>query len=415
MTATESASSTLPATAEVVVIGGGVLGAAAAFHLAKLGARVTLLDRGAVGAETSSQGAGFLCAVRSTQATTVLAEYATSFYRRFAEETGAEAPLHFTGGLRLALSEAALGRLRVESELGARLGVNTRFMTAEEAAAHVPGLATAQAVGGMLVEDEGYVTSTREVALAFAHGARTHGSDIREHVEVTGITPGRDGTHSVVTDLGSIRTRSVVLAANAGIWLFARSLGIGIGAYPLVHQCAVYELASPPGIDMPTVRIPERDIYVRREGHGLLIGGVGRAPDGPPVGAAEDRFRLPAVRPDPDEFASAIERAVPFFPGLRERRLVRTQQGLAMVAPDLEPLAGEWLPGIHVMTADLRGIQLAPALGLLVAELIAGKASRFDAAPYRPDRLSGLVAQGPGATRAAARVGLQPGLAVAQS
>jgi glycine/D-amino acid oxidase-like deaminating enzyme len=100
-------------------------------------------------------------------------------------------------------------------------------------------------------------------------------------------------------------------------------------------------------------------------------------------------------------------RAAIFVPELAAASVIREQRGLAVVAPDLEPMLGEILPRLFVATADLRGIQSGPGLGLMLAQLIASGESEWDPRPYRPDRFGDLAAD-PERVREAATNGIRP-------
>src|SRR4051812_37690404 len=106
----------IPERSDIVVIGAGVLGASTAFHLARMGREVVLIDRGPLGAETSSQGAGFLCSVRPTVASARIVSGSTKFYERFEEETGYAIDLHMHGGVRVAFNETWHRSLVAEAE-----------------------------------------------------------------------------------------------------------------------------------------------------------------------------------------------------------------------------------------------------------------------------------------------------------
>ena len=349
--------------AEFLVIGAGALGAAAAFHLCRLKKDVVLLDRGPVGAQTTSQGAGFLCSMRPTPASTRIAHRSTRFYGRFREETGHRLDLKPTGGIRVALSRQGMEALHGEAATARRAGVEAHPLGVDDIARLLPTMNLAGVVGGVLVPDEGYVTATRDVAVGFARAAADLGARIHTHRRVEALRLRARGGPEAVTSRGGIRADKIVLAANAGMWPLCRRLGRLYPSYPLLHECAVYALPGLLPRDMPTVRIAERDLYLRREAGGLLVGGVGDDPPGPPPEADDASFLLEAGHALPSAIGGTRGRAERVFPALRRAFSIREQRGLAMVAPDLEPVAGEWMPNLFVMSADLRGIQSAPALG----------------------------------------------------
>jgi len=399
----------LPSYAEVVVVGAGVLGSATAFHLSVLGRNVLHLERGALASETSSQGAGFLCSVRPKASSTQIVRYSTDFYVRFTQETGFDIDLHLTGGVRVALGKDWLEMLRAESETARLLGGTSDLLSPAELRDRLPGFELGAALGGTFTPLEGYMTATREAAIGLARGAVRRGSILRTYEHVESVAPVAGGSYDVVSASGTVRAETVVLAANAFLWPMLRRLDIPFGAYPVHHQCAVYDTPAVVDPDLPTVRIGERDLYIRREVGGLMVGGVGAQPSSPSTGAADAAFELGAVQPDRPELEAMRARATAFVPALAGAPVIREQRGLAIVAPDLEPMPGEIAPRLFVATADLRGIQSGPGLGLMLAQLIATGQSEWDSRPYRPDRF-GDLARDPEAVRTAATDGIRPGL-----
>ena len=405
-------SAPLPSHAEVVVVGGGVLGSSTAFHLAGFGREVLQLERGPLASETSSQGAGFLCSIRPKRSSAQIVRYSTDFYTRFREETGFDVDIHLTGGIRVALTDAWLDELRIDAATGRSIGVETDELTGAEVRRRLPSFALAEAVGGLFTPLEGYVTATREAAIGLARGAERRGSTLRTYEEVLGVQPLASGGWAVEAASGVVRAESVVLATNAWLWPLLRRLDIPFAAYPLHHQLAVYDLPDVVDPSLPTVRITERDLYLRHEVGGLMVGGVGDDPPSPAPDAPDEAFDLTSVRPERGFLEAMRRRASPFVPGIADAPVIREQRGLCVTAPDLEPLLGPLAPGLFVMTADLRGIQSGPGLGLMLAQLIAHGESEWDPAPFRPDRF-GDLARDPARVREAATNGLRPRWVVA--
>lgn len=382
---------TFPSHAEVVVVGAGVLGSATAFHLASMGRDVLHLERGPLGSETSSQGAGFLCSIRPKLSSAQIVRYSTDFYHRFTDETGFDIDLHFTGGIRVALTHAWLDEIRIDAATGRAIGVETVELSPGELADRLPGFDVGSAVGGLWTPLEGYITATKEAAIGLARGAVRRGAMLRTYEEVETVRPRAGGGFDVVATSGTVHAEAVVLATNAALWPLLRRLEIPFGAYPIHHQLAVYDTPTTVPEDLPTVRIAEHDLYIRREVGGLMVGGVGADPSSPATGARDDAFQLSAVQSDRAALEAMLLRASPFVPELADAPVIREQRGLAVVAPDLEPMLGEILPRLYVATADLRGIQSGPGLGLMLAQLIATADSEWDATPYRPDRFANLA------------------------
>ena len=383
-----------------------MLGSATAFHLAGMGHTVVQLERGPLASEASSQGAGFLCSYRPRRSSAQILHYSTRFYHRFRDETGFDVDLHPTGAVRVALAETWLGELRVEAGMGRSIGVDTHELTPREVAALLPGIRIRDAIGGFFTPEEGYVTATRDAAIGLARAAARRGADLRTYEEVQSVVPLASGGFDVIATSGRIRAETVVLATNAALWPLLRRVGIPLAAWPIHHQLAVYDIAGGVEPSLPTIRIVERDLYVRHEIGGLLVGGVGADPQSPAPASPDDAFDLANVHTDRQRLQAARERAVPFVPELDSAACIREQRGLLMVAPDLEPMAGEILPRLFVATADLRGIQSGPGLGLLLAQLISTGESEWDARAYRPDRYRDLAGH-PERVREAAVNGLR--------
>jgi 4-methylaminobutanoate oxidase (formaldehyde-forming) len=400
-------SSALPSHAEVVIVGAGVLGSAAAFHLAGMGRDVLVLERGPLASETSSQGAGFLCSMRPRRSTAEYLHYSSLFYHRFAEETGYEVDLHQTGAVRVALTERWLNELRIEAATGREIGVETHELSPGELADRLPGIDVSRAIGGLFTPEEGYVTSTREAAIGLARAAARRGASVRTYEAVESVVSPAGGGFDVIAASGRVRAETVILAANAGLWPFLRRLGLSLAAWPVHHQLAVYDIAAGVVPTLPTVRITERDLYIRREVDGLLVGGVGSDPLSADPAAPDAAFDLASVAPDRSRLENARGRASAFIPELANAITIREQRGWTMVAPDLEPLLGEILPRLYVATADLRGIQSGPGMGLMLAQLITTGQSEWDPGPYRPDRF-GDLASDPERVRQAALDAIRP-------
>ena len=384
----KSNSADLPLQAEVVVIGTGVLGAATAFHLSELKKDVVLIDRGPLASETSSQGAGFLCSIRPTVSSTRLSYYSTLFYSRFEEETGYAIDLHMVGGLRVAMSNTRMDELLLEVEAANEANVDAYQLSKGGIADLIATMNTAGIIGGTFVPTEGYMTSTRDAAVGFARGAVRRGARVKTHLEVREVRVRASGEFDVVTQNGTIVAEKLVFAANAGMWALAQQLGVIYPSYPLLHECAVYGFPTSIPPSMPTVRIQEQDLYIRHEMGGLLIGSAGKNPIGPSPEDVGQVFALERTIVSPVEIEAARNRSTRFFNEINDGISCREQRGLALVAPDLEPVAGEWMPNLFVISADLRGIQLGPGLGLMIAQLISSNESEFDYRPYQPSRFS---------------------------
>ena len=310
---------------------------------------------------------------------------------RFEAETGYKVDFHMIGALRVALSSRALSSIRSDAAVAHDAGVVVEDVSRDDIARLAPPITFDEVVGGTFVLREGYITSTRDAAIGMARAAAKEGALVRTHVEVRRLRPRDDDGYDIETSQGIVHAKKVVLAANAGGWSLTQQMGLLYPSYPVLHECAVYSLSKDVMYGMPTVRLGERDLYIRYEAAGLMIGGVGRYADGLSPAASPGDFFLAKVMVDPVELKDARERARPFVPGVDGALCFRQQRGLAMVAPDLEPVACEFIPNLYVVSADLRGVQAGPALGRLAAELAALGKSELDHPMFDPKRFRDLT------------------------
>ena len=374
---------------DIAIVGGGIWGASIAFHLAKLGKQdIVLLDRGPLASETSSQGAGFLCSVRHTEALTRLCAESTRFYARFEEETGHPLDLHLVGGVRIALTARQYEKLRAEQAVARRLGVVVEELTHRELEHLLPSMAVDKVYGAHIVPLEGYVRFTRQAALGMAKGAQRAGVRVRSHTPIDALRRADDGGFLLELPDGPLHAETIVLAAGAGTGRLARSMEVTIPAYPIQHQCMVVAPRERVPDTMPTVRIPEHDLYIRHEDGGMLLGGVvksvGPAPDAP-----ASALRLAEVEPDREVLKLIQRRSQEFFPLVGDAFVMWEQRGLPMVSPDLDFVLGETpsVPRLFVASGcTLRGVQSAPGVGALLAQMIVYGETEIDASCWRLDR-----------------------------
>ena len=378
---------------ETVVVGGGVYGASIAFHLARLGKTdVILLDKGPIGGETSSQGAGFLASLRETEPLALLSLYSMRFYANFDQETGYPLRVRQVGSVKVASSDSTVELLQQEQAVARQVDIEVRPLTKKELGQLVPAIDPAYVREAHYIPFEGYVEATAPVAYGLAQGAHRRGVTVRSHTSVRQLTARRGGDYTLITDDGEIEAANLVIAAGAYSPALMAQLGVPIPVYPFLHQCSVVSTRATIPVDMPAIRVPDLHQYVRHADGGLLVGGTEPNLTSPEPAAPASELELKRVSPGRKELSGFIDHASDLFPALRDSFTIRDQRGLITVSPDLNFVVGQApaMPGLYVASGcNGRGVQSAPGVGRLVAELIVRGESWIDPAPLGIDRFGG--------------------------
>src|SRR5258706_7066634 len=258
--------------ADAVVVGSGAFGASAAYHLAKRGARVAVLERFALASQTSPRAAGLTSQVRATPALTRLAQRAVAKLATFTEETGE--PLRFTqsGALKIARTERDAAQLSREVTRGADVGVPIDFISVADARRRLPILGERGIVAVTCSPTDCNVEPS-ELPIGYCRAAEKMGAILLPNTPATGFEIGPRGVEGVRTPPGTIATRVVVDAAGAWSRLVAETLGAPLQVVPTRHQLFITEPI--PGVvpEFPIARVIDANVYVRHERGGLMLGG----------------------------------------------------------------------------------------------------------------------------------------------
>ena len=374
---------------DVVVVGGGIVGAACAYYAARAGLEVTVVDRGPVGAGTTSRGEGnILVSDKAPGPELALALWSRELWLEVGADLGDE-PLELErkGGLVVATSEPAMGPLAAFARDQRGAGVDAVPVPAEELHAHEPHLAPDLA-GGVLYPQDMQVQPVAAAAALLA-AARAQGAQVRTGVEARGLArDGRGAVTGLATDCGTLPTRAVVNAAGTWGGALSERLGCAVPVLPRRGFILVTE---------PLPRVVRHKVYsadyvdnVASSDAGLETSTVVEATLGGTVliGASRERVGYD------DTFSREVVRrlaaqATRIFPFLARVRVMRTYHGFRPYCPDHLPVVGEdpRVPGVfHACGHEGAGIGLAPATGRLLADLLSGAEPGVDPAPYSPGR-----------------------------
>jgi len=379
--------------AQVVVIGGGVVGCSVLYHLTKLGwSDVMLVERSDLTSGSTWHAAGGFHTINGDTNMAALQGYTIRLYKELEEITGMSCGLHHVGGITLADTPERWDMLKAERAKHRHMGLDTHLVTPEEVRELTDGIVNVKGVLGALYDPLDGHLDPSGTTHAYARAARMGGAEIVQHTRVLETNPRRDGTWDVVTEKGTIHAGHVVNAG--GLW--AREVGAMAGVYlpllPMAHQYLVTD--EIPEIynrdkEFPHVMDPGGESYLRQEGRGLCIGFYEQpcepwAVDGTPWTFGHELL--------PDAF-DKIEDSVAFayrrFPVLERAGVKSVIHGPFTFAPDGNPLMGP-VPGLRnywAACAVMAGFSQGGGMGLALAQwMIEGEVERdtagFDVARF---------------------------------
>jgi 4-methylaminobutanoate oxidase (formaldehyde-forming) len=384
----------LPKSANAVIIGGGVLGASAAFHLADSGQDdIVLIDRGPIASGTTPHAAGQTGYLNVDRFAFEFGKYCIEFFENFEQRTDQAIDFRQCGSLRVALTEKFQNDLAARHEaakdLAAKdLGHNVEFITPARANELVPTFIPPNGCRILSIPRDGYV-EPKSVAVAYAAAAKDRGVSFQTRVEATGLTMNNGRVTGVQTSEGTIETKWVVLAAGAWTRQFAQGLGLNLRTVPVRHQA--FDTAPISGVlpGQPIVRFTEPQIYVRHEASGLLVGGYGYRPLSFDMNDFDSNFEISALAADPIYYQQLRDVAKTFFPALADATIVRERRGLPTISPDGRLVLSEpsGLRGLVVLSGcGVGGVDRSPGAGRIVADIVCEREPWIDPSVLNADR-----------------------------
>lgn len=377
---------TLPRTADVVVVGGGVVGCSIAYHLARRGVRnVLVVEREAVGSGTTSKAAGGIRAQFPTETEIRFSLESIAVFERFAEEFGVDPGYRRIGYLFLVSEESDLRGFRERMALQRRLGVDVRLISPGDARALVPALRVDDLLGAVWGPGDG-VAGPAEVTEGFARRAKALGARIAEGVEVTGFRVERGRLRAVVTTLGEVATPVAVDAAGPSAARVARLAGVEVPVLP--RRRHIFSTEPFPEVPGPVPLTTDRasGFYFRKEMEQLLLS------PGDVEDVGEDRH----APVDWSRVEETVAKAVARLPIIDRARISGGWAGLRPLTPDDHAIIG-WAPGLEglFLAAGFggHGFQHSPATGLHVAEWLVDGRPSLDLSLFDPARFAAGAAR----------------------
>ncbi len=370
-------------TADVVVIGAGVQGASLAFHLARRGAKVAVVERSSVASGATGRSSGLVRMHYDVAAESALAWASLPWFRDWAGRVG-EGSCDFveTGFVQLVPPSLA-DALRANVAMQRGLGIETSVIGADEVARLIPGVNVEDVEAAAYEPLSGYAdptaTASGFLAAARRDGARyIGGTSARVVVE-------SDRVVAVETGKGRIATPVAVVAAGAWAAEVAATAGVEVPVEAWRHDTAYFGVPAGRDNRIPVVIDQSIEAYFRREGADLILVGlesgntVGGSPDRPEAGLAEETIGA---------MVDAVCARLPWMAAGTFRTAHGGQDG---ISPDQHAILGQAGPdGLYLDCGHSgTGFKTAPAVGLCMSELILDGAARtVDISPFAPDRFA---------------------------
>ena len=362
---------------QVVVIGGGVVGASVLYHLTKAGwTDVMLLERRELTAGSTWHAAGGMHTLNGDPNVARLQQYTIQLYEEIQRVSGQDCSIHLPGGLMLADTEVRMDWLRMAQARGRYLGMDLELITPKEAQDVFPLLDPQYFVGALYDPVEGHVDPTG-VTRAYVKCAQLAGAEVHQHQPVVGLAQRADGTWDVRLESGeSIHTEHVVNAG--GLWAreVGRMVGIELPVLAMEHMYLLTEdmpevaaNVAKTGGEMPMALDFAGEIYIRQEGGAMLLGTYEQAcvPWSPRETPWD--FGSQLLKPDLDRITPELSVAFKHYPAMGTIGISAVVNGPFTFSPDGNPLVGpvRGLRGYWVACGVMAGLSQGGGVGLALA------------------------------------------------
>ncbi len=385
--------------AKVVVVGGGVVGVSALYHLAKKGwSDVVLIERKELTSGSTWHAAGLLPLFNMSYSVGQLHKYAVNLYKKLEEETGKNVGFSAVSNIRLASTRDRMDEYHQYAGVAKTIGVDVKFLTPQQVKEIWPLCRVDDLVGAIQHPEDGYIQPA-DLTQALATGARNMGAEIYRNTIVLAMKQKRDGW-IVETDKGSIESEHVISCSGNFARQTGKMVGLDIPVIPVEHQYIVTE-PHPEILKRKKAGLPEMGVlrdsdsrwYMREEAGGLILGPY---EDGAPAcylnGPSKDsEFEL--FQEDLDRLAPHIEGAIHRVPAFGEVGVKKVYNGAICYTPDGNPIVGPaWgLKNFWINEGHSFGITAAGGAGWQLAEWIIDGEPTIDMLGVEPRRYGDYV------------------------
>ena len=363
----------LPTEANVVIVGGGVIGCSIAYHLAKAGTGdVVLLERQQLTSGTTWHAAGLVGQLRTSINMTKLAKYTSELYRGLEAETGQATGYRQSGSISVATTAGRLEELKRSASMAKVFDLEVNVIDTDEIVARYPIVSPDGILGGIHIPSDGYANAV-DITQALAKAARANGAAIFQNTKVTGFADDGACVTGVETPEGTIGANTVVLCA--GMWTrdLAASVGVNVPLHACEHYYVLFESVA--GLDpaLPVLRDYDACTYYKYDAGKLLVGAF--EPTARPWGmdGIPEDFSFDEIAGDFEHFEPVLEGAMRRIPALAEAGIQKFFCGPESFTPDVRYHIGRAPERANVYVAaglNSIGLQSAGGIGKVMAEWI---------------------------------------------
>lgn len=368
-------------TADVVIIGAGVQGASLAFHLAKRGAKVIVLEKKFIAAGATGRSSGLVRMHYDVKQDSELAWVSFQYFRNWKEMVGGDAGFTRTGFIQL-VAHDDVEKLKANVMLHQQIGIPSMLIKADDVKRLAPSFVTDDIEFAAFEPESGYAMPS-DTANAFINAAKEKGARIIQDCAVTGIL-GDSKIKGVQTTQGDFFAPVVVNAAGAWAGKLNEMAGLDLPYDTWRHDTMFVARPSQIGPSHPTVIDFAHEMYFRPEGNLTLVG----LEDGNPLGESPDSDTDHAKKGFVERGIDRICRRIPI---MENGALHSAHGGYDGITPDQHPMIGAAGPdGFYLNCGHSgTGFKTAPAVGLCISELILdGKFKTIDLSIYQPQRFA---------------------------
>lgn len=362
-----------PSSAQVVIVGGGVIGCSVAYHLTKLGIKdVVLLERKTLTCGTTWHAAGLVPTLRANYNMSMLAKYSAGLYENLEAETGQATGYVRNGAITIATNKERLSEIKRGASMAKVAGFPCDVITPDQIKEKWPLLNVDDVVGGIYLPYDG-MASPVDVTNALAKGARQGGAQIFENTKVLDMMVKDGKAAGVVTEKGDIQAEYVVNCAGMWARTFGKKAGVNVPLHAAEHFYVVTENMPDLQHGLPTLRDMDGYCYYKEDAGKLLIGMF--EPNAKPWGmkGIPDDFSFDELPEDFDHLEPYLESAMHRLPILEQTGLQVFFNGPESFTPDDRYHLGE-APELrnYFVAAGFNsvGIQSAGGAGKMLAEWI---------------------------------------------
>ncbi len=378
----------LPTSAKIIIVGGGIIGCSTAYHLAKLGKEVLLLERHQLSAGSTWHAAGLVGQLRSNANITRLLGHSVALYKSLEAETGLATGWKQTGGLRLACNENRWIELKRLATTAASFGLDMQLLSPAEALALWPIMQADDLVGAAFLPTDGQANPS-DITASLARGARAHGAMLRENTAVDDLIVDQGQIRGVIVGEHRIVCEKLVLCG--GLWTptLAAHAGVCVPLAAIQHQYIITEKMAGVTPGLPTMRDPDRLIYYKEEVGGLVLGGYEPNPLPWTAATVPDDFAFRLLDENWDHFSPLMEQALARVPGLADVGIKQMINGLESFTPDGNFILGESPECKNLYLGcgfNAFGIASAGGAGMALAEWVAVGHAPYDLWAVDPRR-----------------------------